>query len=56
YGLNEIPYNSLKNKRKLGCGGFGIVYQAELISLGHVAIKEVESETDEKAQKLFINE
>ncbi|CAG8551316.1 13702_t:CDS:2, partial [Racocetra persica] len=56
YGLNEIPYNSLKNKRKLGRGGFGIVYEAGSISLGHVAIKEVESETDEKAQKLFINE
>ncbi|CAG8611410.1 13654_t:CDS:2 [Cetraspora pellucida] len=56
YELKEIPYDDLKRKKRLGCGGFGMVYLAKSSSLGHVAIKEVRSETDEKAQKLFINE
>ncbi|CAG8701093.1 2284_t:CDS:2, partial [Cetraspora pellucida] len=56
YKLNEIPYDGLKRKKRLGRGGFGAVYLAKSSSLGYVAIKEVESDTDEKAQKLFINE
>ncbi|CAG8723996.1 24028_t:CDS:2, partial [Gigaspora margarita] len=56
YKLQEIPYASLNNKKRLGRGGFGTVYRAKFSSLGYVAIKEVESDTDEKAQKLFINE
>ncbi|CAG8473802.1 19777_t:CDS:1, partial [Cetraspora pellucida] len=56
YKLNEVPYNSLKKKKKLGRGGSGTIHLAKSSSLDLVAIKEVESETDEKAQKLFINE
>ncbi|KAF0501371.1 kinase-like protein [Gigaspora margarita] len=56
YKLQEIPYASLNNKKRLGRGGFETVYRAKFSSLGYVAIKEVESDTDEKAQKLFINE
>ncbi|CAG8702801.1 13910_t:CDS:2, partial [Racocetra fulgida] len=37
-------------------GGFGTVYRANSLSLGYVAIKEVDSERDEKAQKIFRNE
>ncbi|CAG8615377.1 807_t:CDS:2, partial [Cetraspora pellucida] len=56
YKLKEIPYNDLKKKKRLGRGGFGTVYLAKSSSLGCIAIKEVESGTDEKTQKLFINE
>ncbi|KAF0478668.1 kinase-like protein [Gigaspora margarita] len=53
----EIPYNRLKIVKKLGRGGFGIVYKASYSSLGYVAIKEMEGATTyEKAQKHFINE
>ncbi|CAG8601094.1 11211_t:CDS:2 [Cetraspora pellucida] len=43
-------------RKRLGRGGSETVYLAKSNSLGYAAIKEVESETDEKAQKLFINE
>ncbi|RIB03427.1 kinase-like domain-containing protein [Gigaspora rosea] len=44
--------------KKLGRGGFGTVYQASsILLLNYVAIKEIEgATTDEKAQKVFINE
>lgn len=54
--MNEVPYDSLTGKEKLGRGGFGTVYRAVSQSLGYVAIKEIESETDEKAQKIFRDE
>ncbi|CAG8552462.1 7379_t:CDS:2 [Dentiscutata heterogama] len=54
--LQEISYNSLVDKKKIGHGDFGRVYRATSSSLGDVAIKELESKTDEKTQKLFINE
>ncbi|CAG8606466.1 27406_t:CDS:2 [Gigaspora margarita] len=55
YNLQEIPY--LENKKRLVRGGFGTVYRARSSLLGgYVAIKVVESDTDEKAQKLFENE
>ncbi|RIB25449.1 kinase-like domain-containing protein [Gigaspora rosea] len=56
YNLNEVPYESLMGKKKLGRGAFGTVYRSESRSLGYVAIKEIDSETDEKAQKIFRNE
>ncbi|CAG8551726.1 890_t:CDS:2 [Scutellospora calospora] len=56
YRLDEIPYGDFERKTRIGRGGFGTVYKTESKSLGYVAIKEVESETDEKVKKLFINE
>ncbi|CAG8625435.1 17878_t:CDS:2, partial [Racocetra fulgida] len=41
YNLKEIPYNTLRNKKKLRSGGFGKVFKATSSSLGYVAIKEL---------------
>ncbi|KAF0445712.1 kinase-like protein [Gigaspora margarita] len=59
YQLNiiSLPNSSvLIGKERLGRGEFGTVYRATSLSLGYVAIKEVDSEKDEKAQKIFIKE
>ncbi|CAG8528195.1 15313_t:CDS:10, partial [Racocetra fulgida] len=52
---SEVPAN-LTIEEKLGRGGFGTVYRAKSRSLGDVAIKEIDLETDEMAQNVFRNE